>query len=85
MNAPRHREIACAILIDTCGRFLLQLRDDIVGILHPGKVGLCVSPRTWFKVKTVADTSVSDAGIYSEVQRRNGGRTAPCFLSGHNS
>jgi 8-oxo-dGTP diphosphatase len=40
MNASRHREIACAIIIDTSGRFLLQQRDDIVGILHPGKVGL---------------------------------------------
>jgi 8-oxo-dGTP pyrophosphatase MutT (NUDIX family) len=39
-NQPRHREIACAILIDSHGRFLLQQRDDIVGIIHPGKVGL---------------------------------------------
>jgi 8-oxo-dGTP diphosphatase len=40
MSASRHREIACAILIDTSGRFLLQQRDDVVGILHPGKVSL---------------------------------------------
>jgi 8-oxo-dGTP diphosphatase len=40
MNASRHREIAAAIIIDTFGRFLLQQRDDIVGILHPGNVGL---------------------------------------------
>src|ERR1700692_2415690 len=40
MNASEHREIACAIIIDTCGRFLLQQRDNIVGIVHPGKVGL---------------------------------------------
>jgi 8-oxo-dGTP diphosphatase len=40
MNATLHREIACAILIDANGRFLLQQRDDIAGILHPGKVGL---------------------------------------------
>jgi 8-oxo-dGTP diphosphatase len=39
-NQLRHREIACAILIDSHGRFLLQQRDDIVGIIHPGKVGL---------------------------------------------
>jgi 8-oxo-dGTP diphosphatase len=39
-NSPRHREVACAIIIDKCGRFLLQQRDDIVGIIHPGKVGL---------------------------------------------
>jgi hypothetical protein len=38
MNASRHREVACAIIIDTSGRFLLQQRDDVVGILHPGKV-----------------------------------------------
>lgn len=40
MSASRHREIACSIIIDTRGRFLLQQRDDIVGILYPGKVGL---------------------------------------------
>jgi 8-oxo-dGTP diphosphatase len=40
MNAPQHREIACAILIDTSGRFLLQQRDEVAGILHPGKVSL---------------------------------------------
>ena len=40
MNAPRHREIACALIIDTCGRFLLQQRDDIPGIVCPGMVGL---------------------------------------------
>jgi 8-oxo-dGTP diphosphatase len=40
MSGSRHREIACAIMTDTRGRFLLQRRDDIVGILHPGKVGL---------------------------------------------
>ena len=34
MNASRHREIACAIIIDTSGRFLLMLSG------HPGKVGL---------------------------------------------
>ena len=40
MNSSGHREVACAILIDTRGHFLLQQRDDVVGILHPGKVGL---------------------------------------------
>jgi 8-oxo-dGTP diphosphatase len=40
MNASLQREIACAIIIDTSGRFLLQQRDDVAGILHPGKVTL---------------------------------------------
>lgn len=40
MISPPHREIACAILIDPRGRLLLQQRDDVAGILHPGKVGL---------------------------------------------
>jgi 8-oxo-dGTP diphosphatase len=40
MNTSRHREIACAIIINTGGRFLLQQRDDVAGILHPGKVTL---------------------------------------------
>jgi hypothetical protein len=38
-NSARHREIACAT-IDELGRFLLQQRDDMVGIIHPGMVGL---------------------------------------------
>jgi hypothetical protein len=37
MNAALHREIICAIIIDTGGRFLLQQRDDISGILHPAR------------------------------------------------
>jgi 8-oxo-dGTP diphosphatase len=40
MNVLQYREITGAILIDTGGRFLLQQRDDINGIVHPGKVGL---------------------------------------------
>jgi len=36
----QRREVASAILIDTLGRFLLQQRDDIPGIMHPGTVGL---------------------------------------------
>jgi 8-oxo-dGTP diphosphatase len=40
MNTFRHREIAGAIIIDTLGRLLLQQRDNIAGIVHPGKVGL---------------------------------------------
>jgi 8-oxo-dGTP diphosphatase len=40
MSASQHRETTGAILIDTGGRFLLQQRHDVVGILHPGKVGL---------------------------------------------
>lgn len=40
MTTLRHREITGAIIIDTLGRFLLQQRDNIAGIVHPGKVGL---------------------------------------------
>jgi 8-oxo-dGTP diphosphatase len=40
MTELRHREIACAILVDTLGRLLLQRRDDIPGILFPGRIGL---------------------------------------------
>jgi 8-oxo-dGTP diphosphatase len=40
MSASEHREIACAIIIDTHRRFLLQQRDDIPGILCPGMVGV---------------------------------------------
>ncbi len=36
----RHREFTCAVLIDTLGRFLLQQRDNVPGIVHPGKIGL---------------------------------------------
>jgi 8-oxo-dGTP pyrophosphatase MutT (NUDIX family) len=34
------REIASAILIGTCGRILLQQRDDVPGIRYPGMVAL---------------------------------------------
>jgi 8-oxo-dGTP diphosphatase len=37
---PRHREFAAAILIDTQGRLLFQLRDNVPGIAYPGWVGL---------------------------------------------
>ena len=31
----RHRETTGAIIIDTLGRFLFQLRDNVVGITNP--------------------------------------------------
>lgn len=34
------RAVSCAIIVGTCGRLLLQQRDDIPGIIHPGLVGL---------------------------------------------
>jgi 8-oxo-dGTP diphosphatase len=34
------REFACAVLIDTSGRFLLQQRDDVPGIVYPGRISL---------------------------------------------
>jgi 8-oxo-dGTP pyrophosphatase MutT (NUDIX family) len=40
MHTFRHREIACAVLIDKFGRLLLQQRDNRTGVIHPGKVGL---------------------------------------------
>ena len=43
MSAPLVQDIrdfAAAILVDSEGRLLLQLRDDIPGIVHPGKVAL---------------------------------------------
>jgi 8-oxo-dGTP diphosphatase len=40
MSASRHREFACAILIDSLGRFLLQQRDDVPGVFQRGKIGL---------------------------------------------
>ena len=40
MTTSQHREVAAALMIDTRGRFLLQLRDNVPGILFPGKIGL---------------------------------------------
>jgi 8-oxo-dGTP pyrophosphatase MutT (NUDIX family) len=37
---PAQREFAAAILVDTQGRLLLQLRDNVPGIAYPGWVGL---------------------------------------------
>ncbi|MDE5452770.1 NUDIX domain-containing protein [Bradyrhizobium sp. CSA112] len=36
----RCRETTGAIVIDTFGRYLFQLRDNVVGITNPGKIGL---------------------------------------------
>lgn len=33
-------DFAAALLVDASGRYLLQLRDDKPGILHPGAWGL---------------------------------------------
>jgi 8-oxo-dGTP diphosphatase len=35
-----YREIACSVLVDTRGRFLLQRRDDNRDIIQPGKVSV---------------------------------------------
>jgi 8-oxo-dGTP diphosphatase len=40
MTMLRRREFTRAVLIDTFGRFLLQQRDNVPGIVHPGKIGL---------------------------------------------
>ena len=40
MMIPQHRDVAGALIIDKRGRFLLQLRDNVPGILFPGKIGL---------------------------------------------
>jgi 8-oxo-dGTP diphosphatase len=53
MNASWRREIAGAIIIDTFGRFLLQQRDDILGIIHPGKVGLFGGHREFFIARNI--------------------------------
>jgi 8-oxo-dGTP diphosphatase len=37
---PEAREIAAAIVFDTSGHLLLQLRDNISNILYPGKISL---------------------------------------------
>jgi 8-oxo-dGTP pyrophosphatase MutT (NUDIX family) len=34
------REVAAAILVGTCGRLMLQQRDDIPGLLYGGLIGL---------------------------------------------
>ena len=40
MSAVVHRETASTIIIDTRGRLLLQLRDNIPEIRNPGMIGL---------------------------------------------
>lgn len=34
------RTVSSVILVGTCGRLILQQRDDVPGILHPGMIGL---------------------------------------------
>jgi hypothetical protein len=45
MKEPARREIVCAVILDTEGKFLLQQRDDVPGILHPGKGSHICRPR----------------------------------------
>jgi 8-oxo-dGTP diphosphatase len=40
VNTPLDHEVASAVLIDMLGRFLFQRRDDVPGIVYPGKIGL---------------------------------------------
>ena len=40
LNTSFDHEVTGAVLIDIRGRFLFQRRDDVPGILSPGKVGL---------------------------------------------
>jgi 8-oxo-dGTP pyrophosphatase MutT (NUDIX family) len=40
ISRKKIREIAPTVLFDTSGRLLLQLRDNIPGIIWPGKIGL---------------------------------------------
>ena len=39
-NTSSDHDVASAVLTDILGRFLFQRRDDVPGILSPGKVGL---------------------------------------------
>lgn len=40
MGTQKHREISSAVILDNAGCFLLQQRDDVPGILQPGKIAL---------------------------------------------
>ena len=40
MSDLETRETAGALLVDIEGRFLLQRRDNVPGILYPGHIGL---------------------------------------------
>jgi 8-oxo-dGTP diphosphatase len=44
LKAP-HRAIAAAVVVDTSGDLLLQLRDDRPDIIYPGAIGLFGSHR----------------------------------------
>ena len=44
LKAP-HRAIAAAVVVDTSGDLLLQLRDDRPDIIYPGGIGLFVGHR----------------------------------------
>ena len=60
MDVPAHREIACAILIDPQGRFLLQRRDDAPNILYPGKIGLFGGHREGMGLGSVVSPPATD-------------------------
>jgi 8-oxo-dGTP diphosphatase len=68
MDSP-HREISFAILIDSQGRFLFQQRDDVPGIVAPGKIGLFGGHRE-------ADETFLDC-VVREVQEETGLALSP--------
>jgi 8-oxo-dGTP diphosphatase len=98
MSASEHREIACAIIIDTHRRFLLQQRDDVPGIRCPGMVGLfgghreagetllqCVVREVHEEISYfVQPERFEHLGIYSGVDpdAEGGNRRASAFLLG---
>jgi 8-oxo-dGTP diphosphatase len=66
------REVAAALLLGTCGRVLLQQRDDVPGILYPGMIGLFGGHREG------GETFL--ACVQREVEEETGFRVAPeCF------
>ncbi|MGX4803517.1 NUDIX domain-containing protein [Bradyrhizobium guangdongense] len=54
------REIAAAVLLDQCERLLVQLRDDIPGVLQPGKIGLFGGHRE--RDESLLDCAVREVG-----------------------
>jgi 8-oxo-dGTP diphosphatase len=60
----QHREISFAIVIDTQDRFLFQQRDDVPGIIAPGKIGMFGGHRE------AAETSLEC--VVREVQEETG-------------
>jgi len=66
-----YREVAAAIIVGTCGRLLLQQRDDIPGLLYGGLFGLFGGHKEGIEtpIETVQREIEEETGLAFDAER----------------